>query len=79
MEGIPELAEQVFDLPVRRGHPMGVGGLADVVSSPIYATGVGLVLFGARRRSQGTVLAGRDGAGVRKIIRRMREWFTEIF
>ena len=79
MEGIPELAEQVFDLPVRRGHPMGVGGLADVVSSPIYATGVGLVLFGARRRTQGTILAGHDGAGVRRIMRRMREWFTELF
>ena len=79
MEGIPELAEQVFDLPVRRGHPMGVGGLADVVSSPIYATGVGLVLFGARRHTQGALLAGHDGAGVRKIVRRMREWLTELF
>ena len=79
MEGIPELAEQVFDLPIRRGHPMGVGGLADVVSSPIYATGVGLVLFGGRRRTQGTVLAAHDGTGVRKIIKRMREWFTELF
>ncbi len=79
MEGIPELAEQVFDLPVRRGHPMGVGGLADVVSSPIYATGVGLVLFGARRRAQGTILTGHDGAGVKRIVRRMREWFTELF
>ena len=41
MQGVPELAEQIFDLPVRRGVPIGVGGLADVVQSPIYATGGG--------------------------------------
>src|SRR4030043_194868 len=44
LEGVPELAEQVFNLPVRRGTPMGIGGLVDLVNSPIYATGVGLVL-----------------------------------
>ncbi|MBM4346814.1 MAG: cell division protein FtsA, partial [Deltaproteobacteria bacterium] len=48
LDGVPDLAEQIFNLPVRRGTPMGVGGLVDLVSSPIYATGVGLVLYGNR-------------------------------
>ena len=47
MEGVVELAEAVFDQPVRRGVPRGVGGLADVVGSPIYATAVGLAAGGA--------------------------------
>src|SRR6185436_6423371 len=58
MHGVPELAEQVFDLPVRRGLPgavggLEIGGLADVVRSPIYATGVGLAVYGAQRRTAG--------------------------
>src|SRR5438034_4986702 len=48
MQGVPELAEGIFDQPVRRGDPIGVGGMADVIESPIYATGVGLALYGAR-------------------------------
>src|SRR6266404_3832966 len=45
--------ETVFDQPVRRGVPAEVGGLADIVRSPIYATGVGLALYGARRQTSG--------------------------
>ncbi|MBF0146925.1 MAG: cell division protein FtsA [Magnetococcales bacterium] len=44
-EGMVELAEEVFNKPVRRGLPQGIGGLTDVVSSPIYSTAVGLVQF----------------------------------
>ena len=46
LDGMPEIAEQIFDLPIRRGCPTGVGGLADHVNSPTFATGVGLVLYG---------------------------------
>jgi cell division ATPase FtsA len=45
LEGMSEIAEQIFDLPIRRGLPVGVGGLADHVSNPAYATAVGLVLY----------------------------------
>jgi cell division protein FtsA len=45
MEGIAELAESVLELPTRRGTPRGVGGLTDVVKSPEYSTGVGLVRY----------------------------------
>lgn len=47
MEGVAEIAEQVVGLPTRRGMPTKIGGLVDVVRSPAYATGVGLVMFGA--------------------------------
>jgi len=46
------MAEQVLALPTRRGMPTKIGGLVDVVRSPAYSTGVGLVMFGA---SQGVV------------------------
>jgi cell division protein FtsA len=51
LEGMPEIAEQIFDLPIRRGSPAGVGGLADHVSSPVFATPVGVVLYAHRNRA----------------------------
>jgi len=79
LEGLPELVEQIFNLPVRRGYPAGVGGLVDVVNNPIYATGVGLVLYGNR---QGSV-PGRSHRGDRSFLirmgQRMRRWFAESF
>jgi len=51
LEGMPEIAEQIFDLPVRRGGPGGVGGLVDVINSPIHSTAVGLVLHGQTNNS----------------------------
>ena len=49
MDGVTEIAEQIVGLPTRRGAPTRIGGLVDVVRSPAYATGVGLVMFGADR------------------------------
>ena len=46
LEGLEEVAEEIFDLPVRRGDPVGVGGLMDRVSTPDFATSVGLILYG---------------------------------
>jgi len=48
LDGLEEVAEEIFDLPVRRGDPSGVGGLVDRVSTPDYATTVGLVQYGYR-------------------------------
>ena len=80
MQGVPELAEQVFDTPVRRGVPAGLSGLADVVQSPIHATAVGLALYGARGHGAGggpTEL--EDGTLVGRTGRRLRDWFAELF
>jgi cell division protein FtsA len=46
LDGLEEVAEEIFDLPVRRGDPSGVGGLVDRVSTPDYATTVGLIQYG---------------------------------
>jgi cell division protein FtsA len=79
MEGVPELAEAVFDLPVRRGIPNGVGGLADVVRSPVYATGVGLVMYGLRRQGDSSTADDTDGPGLAGLIRRLAGWLSELF
>ncbi|PYN62874.1 MAG: cell division protein FtsA [Candidatus Rokuibacteriota bacterium] len=80
MEGIPELAEAVFDLPVRRGLPETVGGLADIVKSPIYATAVGLALYGARRPAvAGTPAASAEDHLFGRIAHRLAGWFSEVF
>ncbi len=73
MDGLPELAGQVFDLPVRRGTPEGVGGLADVVQGPIFATAVGLALYGIR--TGGGAFDAGDGRGVARVW----EWVKELF
>jgi cell division protein FtsA len=79
LEGVPEVAEAVFQLPVRRGLPETVGGLADAVKSPIYATGVGLALYGARRHVQGPAPAPTGGGPLARAVRRLLGWFGELF
>lgn len=78
LEGVPELAEQIFNLPVRRGTPIGIEGLVDLVNSPLYATGVGLVLYGCRNRSKGRFKVGERNI-FSKVTHRMREWIGEFF
>jgi cell division protein FtsA len=78
LEGVPELAEQIFIVPVRRGTPIGIAGLVDLVNSPMYATGVGLVLYGSRNRAQSRFKVG-EGNIFSKVTHRMREWIGEFF
>lgn len=79
-EGIVELAEEVFNKPVRRGVPHGIGGLVDVVNSPIYATAVGLVQFASRNEKEmSRRMAPISGQSVQNIFQRMRSWLGEIF
>jgi cell division protein FtsA len=79
LEGMPEIAEQIFDLPIRRGCPSGVGGLADHVNSPTFATGVGLVLY-AFHNSVDELKRGPAGAGALvRVAGRLRGLFREFF
>ena len=79
MEGMVDLAEEVFHMPVRLGIPGYVGGLKGVVQNPIFATGVGLVLYGARTR-QGKGFVPRPAANsVKGLWSRMRGWFEGNF
>ena len=76
MEGAIDLAEEVFHMPVRSGIPTGVSGLVDVVSNPIYATGVGLLLFGNTYSYSGSP-GSETGAG--SMLEKMKSWFQGNF
>jgi len=77
LDGLTEVAESVFNAPTRLGKPMGIGGLVDVVSNPMYATGVGLVLYGAKHRPDKKFRI-RDANIFNRIINRMKRWFREV-
>jgi cell division protein FtsA len=78
LQGMVELGEEVFHLPVRIGVPAYVGGLADVVRSPRYATAVGLLLDG-REQFLRAELARAQGKGLNNVAERMRQWFKANF
>jgi cell division protein FtsA len=77
LAGITELAEEIFESPVRLGAPSNVGGLQDVVRDPMHATGVGLVLFGySQAKGKGpSRFRIRDEGVFRRVKQRMRDWF----
>lgn len=79
MDGICELAEDVLKLPVRRGQPHGVGGLVDVVRSPMFATGVGLVLYGSKHRQVAEEKVPKQGSVFGGLGRKVHAWFKEVF
>ena len=78
MPGIVDLAEQVFEMPVRLGVPEGLGGLSANVADPRFATGVGLVLHAAQGEGEG---ASRERRGVegRRPGFDFRRWFSDLF
>lgn len=78
MEGVAELAEEVFHMPVRLGMPQNVAGLADVVRNPIYSTGVGLLQFGSHNRRH-QIQEFRGEAGMSGLWARMKGWFQGNF
>ena len=75
MEGVVELAEEIFHMPVRLGMPQHVSGLVDVVKNPIYSTGVGLLLFGRKQMQEGFSPLKASGG----ILERMKSWFQGNF
>ncbi len=76
VEGLVELAEEVFHMPVRLGAPQYVSGLSDVVRNPIYATGVGLLLFGQQNRVEN---GGEDQGNFHAMWEKMKSWFQGNF
>ncbi len=76
LPGIRELAERVFDLPVRIGVPYHFGGLGDVVKNPIYATATGLLLHGRKYGSRGPL---EEPSLFRKVLVSMKRWFREFW
>jgi cell division protein FtsA len=76
MEGMIELAEQIFDMPVKKGIPQGFSGLVDLVSTPIHSTGVGLILYGLEQLKEGKSKGGSKEKGW---FRRMKNLFGQYF
>ncbi|MBW7472908.1 cell division protein FtsA [Marinobacter sp. M216] len=78
MEGVVELAEEIFHMPVRLACPQAVSGMTEVVNNPIYATGVGLLIHGFRQMDLGRtpVLKGEEAP---TLFERMKAWFTGHF
>jgi cell division protein FtsA len=75
MQGVCELAEQVFDMPVRIGLPTNVQGLADSVRDPRYSTGVGLALYAA---SMENVENGANGGMFGRFVGGFKRWLGEF-
>ncbi|MDP2759203.1 MAG: cell division protein FtsA [Sideroxyarcus sp.] len=78
LQGMVELGEEIFHLPVRLGLPRNIGGLSAVVKTPRYATGVGLLLYGMERRQRNE--GARVGAGsFKEVLEKMKSWFKGNF
>ncbi len=77
LKGTTEIAESVFNLQTRRGKPQGISGLVDVVNNPMYATGVGLVLYGARNQTEKKFRI-RDANIFNRIVAQMKRWFKDV-
>ena len=78
MSGVIELAEQVFNAPCRLGFPQDIQGLVEVVNKPMYATAVGLVLYGAKRRKESKKFRIRDSNIFNRVMSRMKRWFQDV-
>jgi cell division protein FtsA len=77
MQGMVDLGEEIFHMPVRLGVPRYAGGLSDVVRNPRYATVVGLLLEGMTQTQRG--LIARQGWSFKQVMGRMREWLQRNF
>ena len=77
--GVVELAQQVFDMPVKVGGPKGVGTVTETIDSPIYSTAVGLVLYGAMQQGTSGPTAsaghGRQSSGGD----RFKQWIRSLW
>ncbi|MES1981449.1 MAG: cell division protein FtsA [Pseudomonadota bacterium] len=78
MQGMVELGEEIFHMPVRLGLPRYVGGLSDVVKTPRFSTGVGLLLYGVEQY-QLHLVAREHSSSFKDVLERMKTWFQVNF
>jgi len=78
LTGITEMAEQIFNAPARVGYPQGVSGLLEVVNKPMYATAVGLVIYGSKTGKKPKKFRIRDSNIFERVLSRMKRWFEEV-
>jgi cell division protein FtsA len=78
MQGMVELGEEIFHMPVRMGVPRSIGGLSEVVKTPRYATGVGLLLYGLEQHQRNEVSRVNSGS-FGDVMASMKTWFQRNF
>ncbi len=78
LAGITEMAEQIFNASARIGYPQGVTGLLEVVNKPMYATAVGLVIYGAKTAKKPRKFRIRDSHIFERVLNRMKKWFEDV-
>lgn len=78
LQGVTELAEQIFNSPARVGYPQGMSGLVEIVNKPMYATAVGLVLYGSKTNKKSKKFRIRDTNIFNRVMGRMKKWFKDI-
>jgi cell division protein FtsA len=79
MEGVVELAEEIFHMPVRLASPNNVAGLSDVVNNPMYATGVGLLKYGLSQQDVGAGSVAKNTPNKEGVVSKLKNWFTGNF
>ncbi len=77
LDGGTDIAESIFNVPTRLGVPRGISGLVDVVNNPMYATGVGLVIYGGRNQDTKKFRI-RDANIFNRVMTRMKRWFKDV-
>ncbi len=78
MQGMAELGEEIFHMPVRLGVPSYRGPLAEVMRNPRYSTGIGLLIEGYQQLQQTQVTRLQVGS-FQQVLERMRNWFRNSF
>jgi cell division protein FtsA len=78
LDGIKEVAESIFNVPVRIGKPKIVHDDPEILGNPMYATGYGLLLY-ATKKNHGTGLYNEDNKGVSRLLMRMKSWVSDFF
>ena len=78
MEGVVELAEEIFHMPVRLASPQGVEGLTEIIRNPIYSTGAGLLMYAQKQIQEGGYQR-RPEAGLGGLFQRIKNWFADNF
>ena len=79
MEGMPDMAERMLDLPARRGLPAGVGGIHEHVGNPMFSTSVGLIIHSLHQQTDLALHGYRKGRRLWRVVEHMKSWAREFF
>ena len=79
MEGMPDMAERMLDLPARRGLPAGVGGIHEHVGNPMYSTSVGLIIHALHQQEDLAMHGYRKGRRLWRVVEHMKSWARDFF